>query len=386
MNLFPDVVITKLPKVGTSVFAVMSQLSNEHNAINLSQGFPDFPISEQLIDLVSNNMKQGHNQYAPMPGLISLREMISEKTESLYSAYYNPETEITVTAGATQAIFSAIMAFVREGDEVIVFEPAYDSYVPTIRLAGGTPISIQLKLPDYHIDWEEVKKLVNQRTKMIIINSPHNPTGAILSSEDLLRLDKITRNTGILILSDEVYEHIIFDNFEHQSVCRYPTLAERSLVMCSFGKTFHATGWKTGYCLAPENLMNEFRKTHQFVVFCSNSPVQYALAEYLKNPSNYSGLGSFYQQKRDYFVDLIKKSRFKIIPSSGTYFQLLDYSAISDEPEMEFACRLIKEYGVASVPVSAFYNNKPVNNQVLRFCFAKKDETLEKAASILCKI
>ncbi len=386
MNLFPDVVITKLPKVGTSVFAVMSQLSNEHNAINLSQGFPDFPISEQLIDLVSNNMKQGHNQYAPMPGLISLREMISEKTESLYSAYYNPETEITVTAGATQAIFSAIMAFVREGDEVIVFEPAYDSYVPAIRLAGGTPISIQLKLPDYHIDWEEVKKLVNQRTKMIIINSPHNPTGSILSNEDLLRLDKITRNTGILILSDEVYEHIIFDNFEHQSVCRYPTLAERSLVMCSFGKTFHATGWKTGYCLAPENLMNEFRKTHQFVVFCSNSPVQYALAEYLKNPSNYLGLGSFYQQKRDYFVDLIKKSRFKIIPSSGTYFQLLDYSAISDEPEMEFACRLIKEHGVASVPVSAFYNNKPVNNQVLRFCFAKKDETLEKAASILCKI
>ncbi|NLF42593.1 MAG: methionine aminotransferase [Bacteroidales bacterium] len=386
MNLFPDVVITKLPKVGTSVFAVMSQLSNEHNAINLSQGFPDFPISEQLIDLVSNNMKQGHNQYAPMPGLISLREMISEKTESLYSAYYNPETEITVTAGATQAIFSAIMSFVREGDEVIVFEPAYDSYVPAIRLAGGTPISIQLKLPDYHIDWEEVKKLVNQRTKMIIINSPHNPTGSILSNEDLLRLDKITRNTGILILSDEVYEHIIFDNFEHQSVCRYPTLAERSLVMCSFGKTFHATGWKTGYCLAPENLMNEFRKTHQFVVFCSNSPVQYALAEYLKNPSNYLGLGSFYQQKRDYFVDLIKKSRFKIIPSSGTYFQLLDYSAISDEPEMEFACRLIKEHGVASVPVSAFYNNKPVNNQVLRFCFAKKDETLEKAASILCKI
>jgi len=386
MNLFPDVVITKLPKVGTSVFAVMSQLSNEHNAINLSQGFPDFPISEQLIDLVSNNMKQGHNQYAPMPGLLSLREMISEKTESLYSAYYNPETEITVTAGATQAIFSSIMAFIREGDEVIVFEPAYDSYVPAIRLAGGTPISIQLKLPDYHIDWEEVKKLVNQRTKMIIINSPHNPTGAILSAEDLLRLDKITRNTGILILSDEVYEHIIFDNFEHQSVCRYPTLAERSLVMCSFGKTFHATGWKTGYCIAPENLMNEFRKTHQFVVFCSNSPVQYALAEYLKNPSNYAGLGSFYQQKRDYFVDLVKKSRFKVVPSSGTYFQLLDYSAISDEPEMEFASRLIIEHGVASVPVSAFYNNKPINNQVLRFCFAKKDETLEKAASILCKI
>lgn len=386
MNLFPDVVITKLPKVGTSVFAVMSQLAQKHNAINLSQGFPDFPVSEQLIELVGKYMKEGHNQYAPMPGLLSLREMISEKTEKLYSAYYNPETEITVTAGATQAIFTAITAFIREGDEVIVFEPAYDSYVPAIRLAGGTPISVHLKLPDFHIDWEEVKKLVNQRTKMIIINSPHNPTGAILSAEDLLRLDKITRNTGILILSDEVYEHIIFDGYEHQSVCRYPTLAERSLVMCSFGKTFHATGWKTGYCLAPENLMNEFRKTHQFIVFCSNAPVQHALAEYLKNPSNYQGLNSFYQQKRDYFMDLIKSSRFKALPSAGTYFQLLDYSAISDEPEMEFATRLITEFGVASVPVSSFYNNKPINNQVLRFCFAKKDETLQRAAEILCKI
>ncbi len=385
MNPFPDIVHSKLPQTGTSVFAVMSGLAREHNAINLSQGFPDFAVSEELIDLVHKYMKEGHNQYAPMPGVPLLRETIAEKTAFLYSADYHPETEITITAGATQAIFTAITAFIREDDEVIVFEPAYDSYVPAIKLCGGIPICIQLTLPDYRIDWKQLRKVLNQRTKMIIINSPHNPTGSILNAVDLMELDKLTRNTGIIVLSDEVYEHIIFDGYEHQSVCRYPQLASRSMVMCSFGKTFHATGWKCGYCLAPENLMKEFRKVHQFVVFAVNTPVQYAIAEYLRNRDNYMHLGSFYQEKRDYFLKLIKGSRFKMIPASGTYFQVLDYSRISDEPEMDFAVRLTKEYGVASVPNSYFYN-KSQNNQTLRFCFAKSKETLEKAAEILCRI
>lgn len=385
MDPFPERINSKLPKTGTSVFAVMSGLAKEHNAINLSQGFPDFPVSEHLIHLVHKHMQQGQNQYAPMPGVPALREAIAEKTQFLYSAQYNPETEITITAGATQAIFTAITAFIREEDEVIVFEPAYDSYVPAINLCGATPICIQLKLPDYHIDWNEVKKKINQRTKMIIINSPHNPTGSILSAADLMQLDKITRNTGIIVLSDEVYEHIIFDGHEHQSVCRYPHLASRSLVMCSFGKTFHATGWKTGYCLAPENLMNEFRKTHQFVVFAVNTPAQHAIAEYIQNKDNYLNLGSFYQEKRDYFLKLIKDSRFTVIPARGTYFQVLNYSKISMEPEMDFAVRLTKDFGIASVPNSYFYNNAQ-NNQTLRFCFAKSNETLEKAAEILCRI
>ena len=385
MDPFPDVITSKLPQTGTSVFAVMTQLAEEHNAINLSQGFPDFPVSSQLIDLVHKFMKDGHNQYAPMPGLVTLREAIAEKTEYLYSATYNPDTEITVTAGATQAIFTAITTFIREDDEVILFEPAYDSYLPSIKLAGGIPVTVQLKLPDYHIDWDEVKKVINHRTRMIIINSPHNPTGSILSAADMQKLERLTRNSSIIILSDEVYEHIIFDGFEHQSVCRYPELARRSLVMCSFGKTFHATGWKTGYCLAPSNLMKEFRKTHQFVVFCVNTPVQKALAEYIMNKDNYTNLGAFYQEKRDYFIKLINTSKFKIVPSSGTYFQVLDYSKISEETEMNFAVRLTKEFGIASVPNACFYN-KPINNNTLRFCFAKSDETLEKAANILCQI
>lgn len=385
MEPFPDKIISKLPQTGTSVFAVMSQLAREHNAINLSQGFPDFPVSEQLISLVQKYMNQGYNQYAPMPGISELRHAIAEKTQFLYDASYNPETEITVTAGATQAIFTAITSFIRDSDEVIVFEPAYDSYVPAVRLCGGMPISVQLKLPDYHIDWSEVKKLVNHRTKMIIINTPHNPTGSILSEEDLIQLDKITRNTGIIVLSDEVYEHIIFDGHMHQSVCRFPQLASRSLVMCSFGKTFHTTGWKMGYCLAPENLMKEFRKTHQFVVFAVNTPIQYAVAEYLQDKNNYLELGGFFQQKRDYFLQLISGSNFKWVPASGTYFQVLNYSNISEETEMDFAVRLTQEFGVASVPNSYFYN-KSQNNQTLRFCFAKSNETLEKAAEVLCRI
>jgi methionine transaminase len=385
MDLFPDIISSKLPQTGTSIFAVMTQLAREHNAINLSQGFPDFPVSEQLIDLVYKYMRQGHNQYAPMPGLPELRHAIAEKTEFLYTASYNPDTEITVTAGATQAIFTAITAFIKENDEVIVFEPAYDSYVPAIKLCGGMPITVRLKLPEYKIDWNEVKKLITSRTKMIIINSPHNPSGSILSASDIQQLNKITRNTGIIVLSDEVYEHIIFDGYEHQSVCRYPELASRSMVMCSFGKTFHATGWKLGYCVAPENLMKEFRKSHQFIVFTVNTPIQHAVAEYLQDKNNYVNLGSFYQEKRDYFLKLISGSRFKLIPASGTYFQVLDYSRISEESEMDFAVRITKEFGVASVPNSYFYH-KPQNNNTLRFCFAKSNETLEKAAEILCRI
>lgn len=382
---FPSNITSKLPKVGTSIFAVMSQMANEHGAINLSQGFPDFPISEKLIDLVHQNMKKGYNQYAPMPGILPLRQAIAEKIADSYKVKYNPETEINITAGATQGLFTAISALVKEDDEVIVFEPAYDSYVPAIKLNGGIPITIRLKEPDYRIDWNEVKKTITHRTKLIIINSPQNPTGAVLAESDMKSLEKIITNTDIIILSDEVYEHIIFDGRRHESVCAYPKLRERSLVMFSFGKTFHATGWKMGYCLAPENLMAEYRKAHQFVVFACNTPIQYALAEFLSDKENYIHISSFYQEKRDYFVNLIKNSKFTPIPSCGTYFQLLSYKNISDEKETAFAARLTKEHGVASIPVSVFYN-KEVNNQVLRFCFAKNNETLEKAAEQLCKI
>ncbi len=385
MQPYPDIVTSKLPNTGTSIFAVMSQLAVEHGAVNLSQGFPDFEVSPVLIELVAKHMREGHNQYAPMPGLPKLREAIAEKTKRLYGAEYDPETEITVTAGATQAIFAVISAFVKENDEVIVFEPAYDSYIPAIKLNGGTTITCKLKPPHYGIDWDEVRRLVSSRTKMIIINTPHNPTGSILDKEDMVQLEKIVRNNGIMVLSDEVYEHIIFDGKHHESVCRFPGLAERSLITCSFGKTFHATGWKTGYCVAPANLMKEFRKTHQFMVFCTNTPVQHALADYLEKPAHYEGLGPFYQVKRDYFLNAIKGSRFNATPAGGTYFQQLSYKAISDEDEMTFANRLIKEHKVAGVPTSSFYN-KSHNNHMLRFCFAKSEETLQKAADILCKI
>jgi len=378
-------VTSKLPGVGNSIFAVMTQTANEFNAINLSQGFPDFAISSELIELVNKYMRKGFNQYAPMPGLMELREAIAEKTSDLYSAHYHPEREITITAGATQALYTAISAFVREGDEVIIFEPAYDSYIPAIKLNGGIALSYEMHPPEYKTDWNCVKKMINHNTRMIIINSPHNPTGTILNAQDLSQLENITKNTDIIVLSDEVYEHIIFDNYEHQSVCRYPALAERSLVVFSFGKTFHATGWKMGYCLAPDKLMREFRKVHQFIVFTCNTPIQHAIADFLKNESNYSGIGKFYQQKRDFFMDALRQSRFKIINSSGTYFQLLDYSKISNEKETDFAMRLTKDFKVASIPVSVFYH-KNIDHQVLRFCFAKSEETLEKAAKILCLI
>jgi len=385
MNNFNGNIISKLPGVETSIFAVMSSMAIQHKAINLAQGFPDFPISKTLIASINKKMLEGYNQYAPMPGIPELRKEIAAKTAKTFGFEYNADSEVTVTAGATQAIFTAISAFIREEDEVIIFEPAYDSYSPSIRLNGGVVKYVQLKLPNYHIDWQEVVKKITHRTKMIIINSPHNPTGSLLTNQDMLDLQKITKDTNIIILSDEVYEHIIFDDHKHQSVCAFPELATRSIVIGSFGKTFHATGWKMGFALAPENLMFEFRKVHQFNVFAVNTPIQYALADYLKNPENYLHLGEFYQEKRDFFVDKLNNSRFKIIPSYGTYFQSLDYSAISEEKEMDFAKRLITEFGVASIPVSAFYHKKH-DNKILRFCFAKSEETLKKAAKILCKI
>ena len=385
MPEYPSSIKSKLPKVGTTVFTVMSQLANQHQALNLSQGFPDFESSPELINLVSEAMKKGLNQYAPMAGILPLREEISKKTEKLYGTAYDPESEITITSGATQAIYTAIASTITEGDEVMIFTPAYDCYEPAIELNGGRTVFVQMHGPDYRVNWEQVKKLINQRTKMIIINTPHNPTGTVLEEEDMLALEKIVSDTDIVLISDEVYEHIIFDGKQHQSVSKYPNLAERSFIISSFGKTFHNTGWKMGYCLAPKNLMVEFRKAHQFIVFSANTPVQYGLAEYLKNENNYLELNSFYQGKRDLFTSLIKDSRFEILPSSGTYFQLLGYKKITDALDTDFAIELTEKHKIASIPVSVFYHQK-VDEKVLRFCVAKKEESLHQAAEILNKV
>jgi methionine aminotransferase len=376
---------SKLPGTRTSIFAVISKMSHNHNALNLSQGYPDFPVDPKLIELVDQAMKNGKNQYAPLAGIMSLRETLCEKMNGLYGSDYKPETDITVTAGATQAIFTAISAFVEKDDEVIVFKPAYDCYEPAIKLNGGKPVLLEMKAPEHQIDWEEVRQNVSDKTKMIVINTPHNPSGKMLSKKDMESLQKITEGTDILVLSDEVYEHIVFDGKQHQSVARFPKLRKRSLAVFSFGKTFHATGWKTGYAIGPENLMREFQKVHQYNVFCANHPIQWALNEYLQNPENYLGLSEFYQQKRDLFLKLLQGSRFEFIPSEGTYFQLLKFDNITDEGDFAFAERLIKEYGLASIPVSAFSKNKR-DDKMLRFCFAKKDETLEKAGEIISGI
>jgi methionine aminotransferase len=385
MPVFPNVITAKLPKAGTTIFTIMSALANAHKAINLSQGFPDFSCSEELTGLVNKHMKNGSNQYAPMPGVMALREMIAQKTEALYGASYDPETEITVTAGATQAIYTAITAMLHEDDEVLIFEPAYDCYIPAIELNGGRPVFYQLNAPDYTIDWKDVQKLINHHTRMIIINTPHNPTGSVMTADDMAKLEKLTKDTGIIIVSDEVYEHILFDGHRHESVARFPDLANRSFIISSFGKTFHTTGWKIGYCIAPKNLMEEFRKVHQYLVFSVNTPIQYAIADFLKDKDNYVNLSTFYQGKRDYFIKQINGSRFTFNPSAGTYFQLLNYQGISEEKDTDYAVRLVKEFGLAGIPVSVFYH-QPTDNKVLRFCFAKQDETLEKAAAIICKI
>jgi len=374
--------ISKLPQIGTNIFSVMSALATKHKAINLSQGFPDFKSDQKLIDLVSQAMNSGYNQYAPMPGVLELRERIAEKFDLLYQSTYHPETEITITAGATQAISCIISAFVHNHDEVIIFKPAYDCYEPFIELNGGKTIAIPLEYPRYQIDWELVKQSINHRTKMIIINTPQNPSGNIFTKDDMLQLQALIKGTNIIVLSDEVYEHIIFDNQKHQSVCLFDDLKSQSFVVASFGKTFHNTGWKVGYCCAPKALMEEFRKVHQFNVFCVNHPVQKALAIYLKEPSHYLELSQFYQEKRDLFLNLIKDSRFKFLPSAGTYFQGLDFSEITLENDVEFAKRLTIEFGLAAIPLSGF-NHQNLDNKVLRFCFAKTNDTIKQATDIL---
>ena len=378
-------ITSKLPDTANSIFSIMGKLAYDENAINLSQGYPDFPSSPELIALVNKAMKDGFNQYAPMPGIFSLREKIAEKIASLYNASYNPDSEITVTAGATQAIFTIITAMVQQGDEVIIFAPAYDCYDPTIRLNGGKTIELELKAPDFKIDWELLKASINEMTKMIIINTPHNPTGTVMSKDDMKQLEALVKETDIVILSDEVYEHIVFDGEAHQSIARFPGLAERSFMVSSFGKTFHNTGWKMGYCVAPASLMNEFRKVHQFNVFSVNHPIQRAMATYLSIPENYLSLPRFFQKKRDLFLGAIADSKFSIKPSKGTYFQLLGYEGISTEQDTELAKKWTKENKVASIPVSAFYKEN-IDNKVLRFCFAKSDETLLRSAEILNKL
>jgi methionine aminotransferase len=384
----PDTTVhatSKLPNTGTSIFAVMTHLARAYDAVNLSQGFPDFPVSPVLIDLVGHYMKKGFNQYALMPGLPELRNAISGMFTDNHDVSYDPEAEITIVAGATQGLFTAISTFIRPGDEVIVFEPAYDSYVPAVEVNGGRVRYCRLQPPGFRINWDEVRQLANKNTRMIVINSPHNPTGTLLDREDLLELQEITSGTEILVLSDEVYEHLIFDGRQHESVCRYPELRKRSLLVGSFGKTFHATGWKVGFLLAPAELTKEFRKLHQFVVFAVNTPVQHALAAYLKEKENYRRLGTFFAKKRDLFDQALSSSRFELLPSKGTYFQLVRYDRISDETELDFGTRLIREFGIAGVPVSSFYHDR-TDNKLIRFCFAKEDSTLLKAADILCKI
>ncbi len=376
---------SKLPEVGTTIFTVMSQLAIQHQAINLSQGFPDYECSPELIKLVDHYMRSGYNQYAPMAGLLSLRERIAEKQEKLHHVIYNPDTEITITAGGTQALFASIACVIRPDDEVIIFEPAYDAYGPTVTLFGGRIRAVELSAPNYSIDWVEVGKLINDKTRMIILNYPNNPTGRTLDEHDIKCLIDLTRDTNILLLSDEVYEHLIYDGKQHLSLSRYPELRERSFITASFGKLLHATGWKVGYCLAPEWLMKEFRKIHQFEVFSVNSFVQYAISDFLKNDRNYLEIRDFFQVKKDFFAALMKGTRFDLLTCNGSYFQSVQYGKISNEKDTDLAIRLIKEFGVAGIPVSAFYS-KGTDDHVLRFCFAKKKETLEKAVENLVKV
>ncbi len=373
---------SKLPNIETSIFAKMRKMAVEHKALNLSQGFPNFPSDPALNALVDKAMSDGFNQYAPMAGDFELRMEISKKIEILHKHFYNPETEITITAGATQAIFTIIAATISKDDEVIIFTPAYDCYAPTVELFGGKVVPIQLKPPFYQVDWQEVEDRISAKTKMIIINSPHNPTGMLFSEDDMLELQRLAEKNNLLVLSDEVYEHIIFDGNIHQSASKFQALANRSFITASFGKTFHNTGWKIGYCAAPERLMKEFQKVHQFVVFCVNHPVQKAFATYLKDASHYLKLPDFYQQKRDFFLHLMEGSKFKITPSKGTYFQMLDFSEISDESDISFAERLTKEFKMATIPTSVFNEGEKDFKQI-RVCFAKTDETLAEAATIL---
>jgi methionine aminotransferase len=376
---------SKLPRVGTSIFTVMSALAAEHHAVNLGQGFPDFPMNERLIGLVNDAMKKGFNQYAPMQGYLPLREVLAEKVSNLYGANIDPVTQITITPGGTYAIYTALTAILQPGDEVIIFEPAYDSYIPNVIANGGVPVLVNLRFPEYRIDWSEVRKKVTARTRVIMLNSPHNPTGAVLGEEDIRELRSIVEDTDIIILSDEVYEHLIFDGLPHQSMLRYPDLMERSYVCFSFGKVYHCTGWKLGYSISSPQLAVEFRKLHQYNCFSCHSPSQVALAEFLKDKDSYLSLSAFMQEKRDYFIRLMAGTRFDLLTSGGSYFICAQYSRISNEKDLDLCTRLTREAGVATIPISAFYEDG-TDNKVVRFCFAKKKETLEAAVEKLMKI
>lgn len=376
---------SKLPDVGTTIFTVIGQLSAEHQALNLSQGAPNFACEPQLVEAVAQAMRSGHNQYAPMSGVAALRTALADKVERLYGASYDANEEITVIASASEGLYSAISALVHAGDEVIYFEPAFDSYAPIVRLQGATPVAIKLSLQDLHIDWDEVAAAINSKTRMIIVNSPHNPTGSVFGEHDIERLTALTRNTDIVILSDEVYEHVVFDGDIHHSMARHPQLAERSVIVSSFGKTYHVTGWRVGYCMAPAALMDEIRKVHQFMVFSADTPMQYAFAEALGNPQSYLGLADFYQQKRDLLASALQDSRFELLPSRGSFFMLARFSGFSSESDNDFAVRLIREAKVATIPLSAFYSDG-TNTGIIRLSFSKDNETLLEGARRLCQV
>jgi methionine aminotransferase len=376
---------SKLPSTGVSIFATMSRLALEHNAINLSQGFPDFDCAPELVETVARYMREGHNQYAPMPGVPALREALAFKIDRLYGRRYDPGTEVTVTSGATEALFATLTALVHPGDEVLLFQPAYDSYVPAIQLSGGMPVFVTLRPPDYRIDWDMVRRVITPRTRVIVINSPHNPTGMILGSEDIRELSRVLEQTDAVVVSDEAYEHIVFDGASHESLSRYPAIADRAVVIGSFGKTFHTTGWKVGWAAAPRALSAEVQSIHQWVTFAVNGAIQLAYAEFITKDPECRSVGAFYQRKRDLFLSLIAGSRFRPLPCQGTFFQMADYSAITSERDADFAMRLLTEHGVASIPPSSFlYGVDP--GPILRFCFAKRDETLERAAERLLKV
>ncbi|HRO69601.1 MAG TPA: methionine aminotransferase, partial [Chitinophagaceae bacterium] len=369
------VINSKLPNVGTTIFTVMSALAAEHQAVNLGQGYPDFPMNDELVNLVNEAMKSGYNQYTPMQGYTPLRETLSSKVKSLYNTDVDPGSQITITPGATYAIYTALTTVLQPGDEVIIFQPGYDSYIPNVEINGAVPVLVDLEFPEYKINWEEVRRKITPKTRMIMLNSPHNPTGAVLSENDIAELRSVVKGTRILILSDEVYEHLVFDSISHQSILRYPDLLERSFVCFSFGKVYHCTGWKLGYCISSPQMMNEFRKVHQYNCFSSHSPSQVALTRFLQNEETYLSLASFMQQKRDHFIGLMQNTRFTLLNSSGSYFICARYDRISDEKDSELAIRMTRELGVATIPVSAFYKNG-TDNKVIRFCFSKKKETL----------
>lgn len=383
---FAQALRSKLPSGGVSIFAVMTRLANEVGAINLSQGFPDFETSPELIDSVARHMREGHNQYAPMPGVLALREALSAKIEALYGRRYDPVTELTITTGATEGLFAALTAFVHPGDEVLMFQPAYDSYTPAVTLSGGIPVYVTLRYPDYRIDWDEVRRAVTPRTKVIVINTPHNPTGMIWSSDDVRELARILNGTDAIVISDEVYEHILFDGGRHESLARHPDVAERAVVISSFGKTYHTTGWKIGYCAAPPPLTNEIQRIHQWITFAVNGAVQMAYADAVRRDPRCADVTAFYQGRRDKFLSLVRGSRFRPLACRGTFFQMLDYSAITREPDAEFALRLTREHGVAAIPISPFLSGSEPAGPVLRFCFAKRDATLERAAERLLRV